>query len=233
MNLKGITISSCIIALLFSSCGSTRNGQKEEITLTTQMDTVSYCIGVSVAKNLKQQEAFGDINIAALSKGIEDSFGEKELLINETEANKIITEHLQKSQNLKLAGNIKAGKDFLEDNKTKEGVVTLPSGLQYIVMKEGDGPQPQLTDKVTTHYHGTLIDGRVFDSSVDRGEPISFPVNGVIPGWTEALQLMKVGSKWKLFIPSELAYGENPRPGGVIEPNMVLVFEVELISIND
>ena len=186
-----------------------------------------------MAKNLKQQEAFGDINIAALSKGIEDSFGEKELLINETEANKIITEHLQKSQNLKLAGNIKAGKDFLEDNKTKEGVVTLPSGLQYIVMKEGDGPQPQLTDKVTTHYHGTLIDGRVFDSSVDRGEPISFPVNGVIPGWTEALQLMKVGSKWKLFIPSELAYGENPRPGGVIEPNMVLVFEVELISIND
>lgn len=233
MNLKSLTISSCIIALLFSSCGSTRNGQKEEITLNTQMDTVSYSIGVSVAKNLKLEEAFKDINIAALYKGIKDSYGEEELFIDETEANKIVTEHIKKSKNKKFDVNIKAGNDFLEANKTKEGVVTLPSGLQYIVMKEGDGPQPQLTDKVTTHYHGTLIDGKIFDSSVDRGEPISFPVNGVIAGWTEALQLMKVGSKWKLFIPSQLAYGENPRPGGIIEPNMALVFEVELISIND
>lgn len=233
MNLRSVTISSCIIAFLFSSCGSTKNGQKEEITLNTRMDTISYCIGVSVAKNLKQQEAFDNLSIAALYKGVEDFYDGKELLIEETEANKMITEHLQKSEKMKFSGNLKIGKDFLEDNKTKDGVVTLPSGLQYVVMKEGDGPRPQLTDKVTTHYHGTLIDGKIFDSSVDRGEPISFSVNGVIPGWTEALQLMKVGSKWKLFIPSELAYGANPRSGGVIEPNMALIFEVELISIGD
>ena len=117
------------------------------------------------------------------------------------------------------------------ENKTKEGVVELESGLQYKVMVEGTGVSPGFTDKVTTHYHGSLINGTVFDSSVDRGEPIQFPVNGVIKGWTEALQLMKVGSKWQLFIPSELAYG--PRgAGGDIGPNMALIFEVELISID-
>ena len=125
-----------------------------------------------------------------------------------------------------------AGKKFLEENKTKEGIVTLASGMQYQVITEGTGDSPTLESKVTTHYHGTLIDGTVFDSSVDRGQPASFPVNGVIPGWTEALQLMKVGSKWKLFIPSELAYGPNS-PGGAIGPNATLIFDIELISIDE
>jgi FKBP-type peptidyl-prolyl cis-trans isomerase FklB len=123
------------------------------------------------------------------------------------------------------------GKKFLADNSKRENVITLPSGLQYEIIKAGEGPKPNLEDKVTTHYHGTLIDGTVFDSSVDRGEPASFPVNGVIKGWTEALQLMPVGSKWKLFVPYDLAYGERGT-GPQIGPYTTLIFEVELISIN-
>jgi len=128
--------------------------------------------------------------------------------------------------------NLKESKAFLAENKEKEGVVTLASGLQYKVLKEGTGPLPQATDKVKTHYVGTLINGTEFDSSVKRGEPITFSVNGVIPGWTEALQLMKVGAKWKLFIPPELGYGENGA-GNLIGPNAALIFEVELISIEN
>ena len=126
--------------------------------------------------------------------------------------------------------NLEEGEKFLEENKKKEEVVTLESGLQYIVIKEGKGEHPKMTDEVETHYHGTFINGKVFDSSYDRGKSISFPVGGVIPGWTEALMLMKPGSKWKLFIPSELAYGTRGA-GGVIGPNTTLIFDVELISI--
>lgn len=131
----------------------------------------------------------------------------------------------------KAGVNLEKGKKFLEDNGKRKGVITLPSGLQYEILKEGNGPKPTATDKVTTHYHGTTIDGKVFDSSVERGQPAQFGVNQVIPGWTEALQLMPVGSKWKLFIPSNLAYGESGA-GGAIGPNETLVFEVELISID-
>ena len=167
-----------------------------------------------------------------MTQAIKDAYGEEgELIIQADSANKILNTYIQALQQKKLTANLEVGNKFLEENKTKEGVVTLTSGLQYLIMKEGNGPKPGAESKVTTHYHGTLIDGSVFDSSVERGEPASFPVNGVIKGWTEALQLMPVGSKWKLFIPSELAYGANPRQGGPIEPNMALVFEVELLSI--
>lgn len=125
----------------------------------------------------------------------------------------------------------KAGVDFLAANKEKEGVITLESGLQYKVLKSGDGESPSLNDTVVTHYRGTLIDGTEFDSSYNRGEPATFPVTGVISGWTEALQLMKVGDKWQLFIPSELAYGANPRAGGPIPPHAALIFEIELLGI--
>ena len=125
------------------------------------------------------------------------------------------------------------GEKFLAANKVKPGVTTLPSGLQYKVLKQGTGPKPTAADKVTVHYEGKLIDGTIFDSSIKRGEPISFDVTGVIPGWTEALQLMPVGSTWQLFIPSNLAYGEHPRPGGPIGPNAVLTFEVQLIKIGE
>jgi len=129
------------------------------------------------------------------------------------------------------AENIVKGKAFLEANSKKEGVKVTESGLQYRVLKEGDGAMPKNSDTIEAHYHGTLIDGTVFDSSYDRGTPASFPVNGVIKGWTEALQMMKTGSIWELVIPSELAYGANPRPGGKIGPNEVLVFKVELLAI--
>jgi FKBP-type peptidyl-prolyl cis-trans isomerase FklB len=142
-----------------------------------------------------------------------------------------IQNYFQGVQEKKMAANVEAGKKFLEENSKKPGVVTLPSGLQYQIIKEGTGPKPGPEDKVTTHYHGTLLNGKVFDSSVERGQPVSFAVNGVIPGWTEALQLMSVGSKWKLFIPSNLAYGERGA-GGDIGPNETLIFEVELISID-
>ena len=148
------------------------------------------------------------------------------------EAYETIQEFLEKANSKKIEKNITEANDFFKKNAQKAGVVTLPSGLQYEIMKEGNGPKPKATDTVTTHYHGTLLNGTVFDSSVQRNQPASFPVNGVIQGWVEALQLMPVGSKWKLYIPSELAYGSNPHPGGPIEPHMALVFEVELLSIN-
>jgi FKBP-type peptidyl-prolyl cis-trans isomerase FklB len=138
--------------------------------------------------------------------------------------------YVQKQQSEKALGNKKLGLEFLAANAKKPGVITLPGGLQYLILKEGTGPKPRLTDMVRVHYHGTLIDGRVFDSSVDRGQPIELNVNGVIPGWTQALQLMPVGSKWKLFIPSDLAYGDR-QAGQLIAPGSTLVFDVELLDI--
>jgi FKBP-type peptidyl-prolyl cis-trans isomerase len=136
-------------------------------------------------------------------------------------------------EDIEFVLNYDEGVAWLEENKTRDGVITTESGLQYEILVEGTGPKPTDTSNVTVHYHGTLIDGTVFESSVERGEPVEVNLGNLIYGWTEALQLMPVGSKWKLFIPTELAYGENPTPGGLIEPNMAIIFEVELISIND
>ena len=155
----------------------------------------------------------------------------KEPKINNDQALMIIQNYFAKKQSAMSEEKIDEGRIFLEENGKKEGVTTLESGLQYTVITEGTGPKPKLEDNVTTHYHGTLIDGTVFDSSVDRGEPASFPVGGVIKGWTEALQLMSVGSKWKLFVPYDLAYGERGA-GPKIGPYSTLIFEVELLSIN-
>lgn len=197
--------------------------------MENEKDKVSYSLGVSVGTNVKSQ-GMTELNAEAFAQALKDVYGANELQLTQEEAEKTLQEYFQKLQMAKMEEGAKAGKDFLEQNKSKEGVVTLPSGLQYKVLVEGKGPKPLATDVVKTHYHGTLIDGTVFDSSVDRGEPISFPVNGVIAGWTEALQLMGVGSKWQLFIPSELAYG--PRgAGGKIGPNVALIFEVELLEI--
>ena len=232
--MKTIYSSVLLIGILtFISCNNMNTTEKEPIVLneeSSEISRVSYSLGISIANNLKQQN-FDSITIEALSKGIEDVYSQNELMVSQEEANEIIQNFFKAKADKKANENIDLGKNFLEENKTKEGVVTLASGMQYQVITEGTGDTPSLESKVTTHYHGTLIDGTVFDSSVDRGQPASFPVNGVIPGWTEALQLMKVGSKWKLFIPSELAYGANS-PGGAIGPNSTLVFDVELISID-
>ena len=200
-----------------------------EQKFASTIDSVSYSIGVTIAKNLKSQ-GIDTLNTVLLSQAFTDVFHDAKLLVTPEQADQLLQQYFTSLQKNKGEKNLKEGEKFLEENKKKSGIVSLPSGLQYQVLKEGTGPKPKETDKVTTHYHGTLINGTVFDSSVDRGQPATFPVNGVIKGWVEALQLMPVGSKWKLFVPPSLAYGEAGAPP-TIGPNSVLIFDVELLSI--
>ncbi len=192
-------------------------------------DSVSYAIGMSLASFYKEQ-GITSVNTNCVSAALNDAMKGRPTLMSEEQMNMSISNYLQQLKKEKSAAAREAGRQFLAANKTKPGVVELPSGLQYLVEKMGDGPKPALTDKVKCHYHGTLINGVVFDSSVDRGQPIDFPVNGVIKGWVEALQLMPVGSKWKLFIPADLAYGDN-QAGAQIAPGSTLIFDVELLEI--
>jgi len=198
--------------------------------LNSKMDTLSYSVGVILAQNLKQQ-GLTELDTKTLATAIEDVLQDNDLKIDATKAQGIFRAAMMEKANAAGSENKAAGEKFLATNGARETVNTLESGLQYEVIKKGAGPSPAATDKVTVHYHGMLIDGTVFDSSVERGSPASFPVNGVIPGWVEALQLMAVGDKWKLFIPSSLAYGERGA-GGQIGPNSTLIFEVELLKIN-
>lgn len=198
--------------------------------IQTDLDKASYSLGMNIGTSLKG-EGVTEINAEMFAKGLSDMMKGEKLEISLQEAYETIQTFLAQANARKFEKNITEGKKFLEENAKRPEVVTLPSGLQYEILKQCNGPKPKATDTVTTHYHGTLIDGTVFDSSVQRNQPASFPVNGVIQGWVEALQLMPVGSKWKLYIPSELAYGANPHPGGPIEPHMALIFEVELLAI--
>jgi len=194
----------------------------------------SYAIGADIARSLKNQPI--ELDPKALAQGLTDTLAGKgamndaEMQAAMTELRMQLMEKMQAKQKSEGAANLKAGQDFLAANGKKEGVKTTASGLQYKVVKSGSGKTPTAKDTVKVHYHGTLIDGSVFDSSVERGEPISFPVNGVIAGWTEALQLMKEGDKWQLTIPSELAYGEDS-PSPKIGANSVLQFDVELLAV--
>jgi FKBP-type peptidyl-prolyl cis-trans isomerase FklB len=198
--------------------------------INNEIDSVSYSLGVNIGENIKTQ--FPDIDLKNFEAAIKDVLDDnKEPSISGADAQKTIQEYFTKQQAKASKSVVEEGRKFLAENSKKENVVTLESGLQYEVIKTGEGVKPTLNDQVTTHYHGTLIDGTVFDSSVERGEPASFPVNGVIKGWTEALQLMNVGSKWRLFVPFDLAYGERGA-GPQIGPFTTLIFEVELISIN-
>ena len=194
------------------------------------IDSASYALGARIAQTLKTQ-GFDKLDMAIFQKAMNDVLQNKKLVIAEDVLDKCIGEYQQKASAEKSIKGKTEGKKFLAENGKRKGVITTKSGLQYEVIKNStDTTKPILTDKVKCHYHGTLINGTVFDSSVDRGEPISFPVNGVIPGWTEALQLMTVGSKWKLYIPSELAYGDRSA-GPTIEPGSTLIFEVEILAI--
>lgn len=205
------------------------------MSLTTDTQKHSYTIGADLARNLKQNGI--TIDMAALMAGIEDATAGKTLAMTDDQM-RTSMENLQKevqqkqSKESSMVGekNKTEGQAFLQENGKKPGVITTPSGLQYMIVKQGNGPKPSPTDTVTTHYHGTLIDGKVFDSSKDRGQPATFPVNGVIQGWQEALPMMNVGSTYRLFIPSELAYGSRGA-GPSIGPNATLIFDVELISI--
>lgn len=189
----------------------------------------SYCLGVNIGASL-QNDGIVDFNVEDLAKGLQHALENTDLLVSPEEAQQILQEGVMKARESKGAEAKLAGEAYLEANAKKEGVTTLPSGLQYEVITEGTGAKPSASDQVVCHYHGTLIDGSVFDSSVMRNEPATFPVNGVIQGWVEALQLMPVGSKWKLTIPHELAYGERGA-GADIAPYSALVFEVELLDI--
>jgi len=205
-----------------------------DMELKTQKDKISYAIGMDIGNSLKKNSV--DVDTDVLLKGMRASLAGEKTLMTEQEGRETLTAYQKEMQakqmeKKKAEGekNKKAGDAFLAENKKKKGVKTLPSGLQYTVISKGSGTSPGATDKVTVNYRGTLIDGTEFDSSYKRNEPATFPVNGVIKGWTEALQLMKEGSKWKLFIPSNIAYGESGRPG--IPPNSTLIFEVELIKV--
>jgi len=193
------------------------------------MDKVSYALGLSIGNNF-QNSGIKDLNAEDFLQGLKDVLNEVKPAIDYDEAKQIINDYFVKLQAEKLDNNKKAGEEFLGINKHKAGVTVLPSGLQYEVLVKGTGAMPKANDKVKCHYHGTLINGTVFDSSVQRGQPAVFGVSQVIPGWVEALQLMPVGSKWRLFIPSDLAYGERGA-GEAIEPNSTLIFDVELLDI--
>jgi FKBP-type peptidyl-prolyl cis-trans isomerase FklB len=193
------------------------------------MNKLSYSLGASVAFNIKNQ-GLAIENVEDFMAAIQDVFKENELAIAEEEIGKIINDYFTELQAKTTESAISSGKAFLAENAKRAEVITLESGLQYEIITEGNGEKPTINDVVTTHYHGSLIDGNVFDSSVYRGQPASFPVNGVIKGWTEALQLMAVGSKWKLYVPYDLAYGEQGA-GQAIAPYSTLIFEVELLEI--
>ncbi len=208
---------------------------EEKALLQTQKEKQSYSMGVDIGKRLKAQSI--EVDTDSFSLGMKDALSGNKTLLTEEEIKESLSalqkELMEKqAERTKMLGekNKKEGEAFLEENKKKEGVITLPSGLQYKVIKEGTGKQPSADSTVETNYRGTLIDGSEFDSSYKRGQTATFPVNGVIQGWTEALQLMKEGAKWQLFVPANLAYGERGA-GNVIGPNATLIFEVELISV--
>ena len=230
-NLIGIFIVLLMIAI---SCS---NSEKvvETPQLTDYMDTVSYSVGVDIGKSFRLQEM--DINPDVMARGLSDAFSDKETALTDEETQSTLIKFRQEFQEKqreiaqrKAQETAIAEEAYLAESASKEGVVSLPSGLQYKVITPGDGPSPLTTDKVKVHYKGSLADGTIFDSSYDRGQPTSFTVSGVIKGWTEALLLMQVGSKWELTIPSKLGYGARGS-GGKIPPNSTLLFEVELLGI--
>ncbi len=209
----------------------------DKTELKTDKDKASYAIGMDMGTSLKKNDI--DVDPEVLSQAIKEVMAGKKTLMTVDEEHATLST-LQKGLQDKMQTKMKAlgeknkkeGEAFLAANKKKPGIKTLPSGLQYQVITEGNGKSPKATDTVTVQYKGTLLDGTEFDSSYKHGQAVTFPVNGVIKGWTEALQLMKEGAKWKLFIPSELAYGETGTPGGPIGPNATLIFEVELSKVN-
>ncbi len=219
-----------LIFLVLMSCSAQKAIQKSKVQ--TELDSLSYSYGVLIAKFIKETNNTPSVNEVVFAKAIYDYFNKEKTLINEKDAENIVKSNSMK-RNKQVSNKAKdEGQKYLAENKKKDGVITLPSGLQYKILKKGTGEKPKETDKVKTHYKGLLVNGKVFDSSYDRGEPAVFPVNGVIKGWTEALLLMKPGSKWILYIPYQLAYGERGIKG-VIPPFSTLIFEIELISIEN
>lgn len=224
------------LVLFITSCQNTKK-QPDTIKLETEKEKISYAIGVNMAQSIK--DISDEIDLPALQKGIADRIQDKEMLVSKEESQSLLKAFSEKlrakeqEEKAKLVQkNLEAGQSYLNENKTREGVITTESGLQYMILKEGEGKSPTKSDKVRVNYKGTKLDGTEFDSSFKRGEPATFRADQVIKGWTEALQLMKEGCKYKLFIPADLAYGERGA-GNQIGPNEVLIFEVELLEVLD
>jgi len=228
MKLKYIVLFSGIAFLSLTACEGQKN-KETKTTLTTSNDSVSYAIGISIGGNLKKDN-LSEVDVDLIAGGIKAAMKSDSSVMKSEDAQASIQAFMMNREKKKASDNLEKGKKFLDENAKKEGVKTTASGLQYQVIKEATGPKPALTDKVSVHYHGTLINGEIFDSSVQRGKPYELGVNQFVPGFSEALQLMSVGSKYKIWVPGNIAYGERS-PGGSIGPNETLVFEVELMAI--
>lgn len=230
--MKSFFLLATIVVFVAASCQQGGSGKSPK--LKTEYDSTSYALGVLIGQQNKQGlESFpggNELDVNIIAQAFRLFLNDDSVSMTPEEANEIVGKFFEKMQNQTAQKNLEEGNAYLEKNKSREGVVTTESGLQYEVLTAGDGPKPNAEDVVKVHYHGTTVDGKVFDSSVDRGEPVEFPVSNVIPGWVEALQLMPVGSRWKLYIPGNLGYGERGA-GGDIGPNSVLIFEVELLEI--
>lgn len=226
------TLAILVTALAVASCNAPT---KTEANLSTFQDSASYAVGTTLGSNLKgdleSQKIDEEFNKDLIVAGLADALKNDSSKLTAEEAGEIMNRFFEELNTKKAEENKKAGEEFLAENGSKAGVVTTQSGLQYIVLKEGEGDSPTAADQVIVHYTGKLTNGEVFDSSYERNEPVTFYVRSVIPGWTEALQLMKPGAEYKLFIPSDLAYGEQGQPRGGIGPNEVLIFDVKLIDI--
>ncbi|MDD4384918.1 MAG: FKBP-type peptidyl-prolyl cis-trans isomerase [Bacteroidales bacterium] len=206
------------------------NKKGVNVSIKTEADSVSYALGVNIASSLKQGQ-LDNIEPLAVAKGLDDVYKERKGVMTNEEAVEFLNNFFMKEQVRKSSENLEAGQKFLEKNAEREGVIVDSSGYQYEVLTEGNGPKPTETDVVRVHYHGTKIDGKVFESTVEKGEPVEFQLNRVIRGWTLGVQKMNVGSKYRFYFPTDLAYGANPRGGGAIQPNEVLIFEIELLDI--
>lgn len=230
-----IVAAMAIVLMIISGCES--NSFEGDANLESNIDSVSYAFGYLYGQQMSQQ-GMDDLDPAKLAHGMQTAMSEDSSQINEDSLQGILQAYQMKAQAkarrqraAEAEENKKEGEEFLAENKDKEGVQTTETGLQYKVLEEGEGPSPTAEDTVTVNYRGTLLSGKVFDSSYERGQPADIPLNRVIPGWTEGIQLMKEGGKYKFWIPGDLAYGPNPRPGGPIGPNETLIFEVELLEV--
>ncbi len=219
-----------ILVFLAASCSKFKSDSK--ITLNNELDTVSYAFGLSFANSLKHSNYISELNVDATAAAIRSVYaGSEDTVFTQNEISQILNNFVREAREVRIQANLDASNKFLSSNKKRKDIQVTESGLQYKIIEEGTGKTPSIDDRVKCNYRGTLIDGTEFDNSYKRGEPTEFRVNGVIKGWQEALQLMKEGAKWELCVPPDLGYGLRVRPGGLIEPNMALIFEIELIEI--
>ena len=230
MKVKNLLVIA-FVGLFAAACSQNAVNLGGKTKMKNEKDSASYALGANVASSLNSRSGVEDLNYTAFINGMKDAFEKNDLQIKEEDQTKIIQSYLSELRKKRNQKNLEEGRAFLSKNEKKKDIKTTESGLQYKVIKEGEGDSPDASDTVKVHYVGKNIDDEVFDSSRERGEPVEFPVNRVIPGWTEGLQLMKEGAKYKFYIPSELAYGKRSPRGSKIEPNETLIFEVELIEV--